>query len=229
MHFDNNVWCVCFCVFLLIQIDMPQFTVRRDDAPMNQSDAAAAPNGRHDQLQTNRQLAAITQQRPQKPRHRLRTTPTTRRNHSTTATAIIMHHSPLLLLQRRRPQQHQLAVRTLMLFLLLRLCDAMPGSSTNFKISPKPCVGNSYAGTCMFVWECIKSEGQHVGMCMDSFMFGSCCAHNLTDNIVMPQHIDYRPSKPLVTHHHGTKYKPSAAMTSHMSSRWGIYATDSLK
>lgn len=91
----------------------------------------------------------------------------------------------------------------------------MPGSSNNFKISPKPCTGNSYEGTCMFVWECIKSEGQHVGMCVDTFMFGSCCAHNLTENIVMPQTIVYKPNKP----HHGNKYKPSALMTSHLSSR----------
>lgn len=32
----------------------------------------------------------------------------------------------------------------------------------------------------MFVWECINTEGHHIGMCVDTFMFGSCCAHNLT-------------------------------------------------
>ena len=32
----------------------------------------------------------------------------------------------------------------------------------------------------MFVWECIKSEGTHVGVCVDTFMFGSCCVHNET-------------------------------------------------
>ncbi|XP_011296952.1 serine proteinase stubble isoform X2 [Fopius arisanus] len=51
-----------------------------------------------------------------------------------------------------------------------------------YKISPKPCrvhqsVGGSIQGTCMFVWECIKSEGTHVGVCVDTFMFGSCCVH----------------------------------------------------
>ena len=80
------------------------------------------------------------------------------------------------------------------ILLLFRLASCMPGSSSNFKINPKPCTGNSYEGTCMFVWECIKSEGQHIGMCVDSFMFGSCCAHNLTDNIVLPQTIVYKPS-----------------------------------
>lgn len=32
----------------------------------------------------------------------------------------------------------------------------------------------------MFVYECINSNGRHIGMCVDAFMFGSCCAHNLT-------------------------------------------------
>ncbi|KAH8311113.1 hypothetical protein KR044_004479, partial [Drosophila immigrans] len=71
--------------------------------------------------------------------------------------------------------------------------------SHNYKISPKPCSFGRVEGTCMFVWECIKSEGQHVGMCVDSFMFGSCCAHNYTENIVLPQTaFSYtRPTKPL--------------------------------
>ena len=36
-------------------------------------------------------------------------------------------------------------------------------------------------GTCMFVWECLKTEGKHLGMCMDGFMFGSCCVHEQDD------------------------------------------------
>ena len=40
------------------------------------------------------------------------------------------------------------------------------------------------AGTCMFVWECLKTEGKHLGMCMDGFMFGSCCVHNDDQNKV---------------------------------------------
>lgn len=74
-------------------------------------------------------------------------------------------------------------------------------SQQNLKISPKPCSVNGLDGTCMFVWECIKSEGQHVGMCMDSFMFGSCCSHNLTENYVLPQKtVTYHnilPTKPI--------------------------------
>lgn len=67
----------------------------------------------------------------------------------------------------------------------------------NLKIHPKPCKVNQLEGTCMFVWECIRSEGTHIGMCVDSFMFGSCCAHNLTDNLIpISQTIFYRPTKP---------------------------------
>ncbi|KAF5280670.1 hypothetical protein FQA39_LY05318 [Lamprigera yunnana] len=55
-----------------------------------------------------------------------------------------------------------------------------------YQISPKPCWVDRLEGTCMFVWECIKSEGYHIGMCVDSFMFGSCCAHNTSDNVVLP-------------------------------------------
>ncbi|XP_067642393.1 serine proteinase stubble [Eurosta solidaginis] len=71
--------------------------------------------------------------------------------------------------------------------------------SQNFKISQKPCSIGRIEGTCMFVWECIKSEGRHVGMCVDSFMFGSCCVHNYTENIVIPHPaFSYtRPTKPL--------------------------------
>ncbi|XP_075221447.1 serine proteinase stubble [Lycorma delicatula] len=52
----------------------------------------------------------------------------------------------------------------------------------SYQINPKPCSVNGLEGTCMFVWECIKTDGHHVGMCVDAFMFGSCCAHNLTEN-----------------------------------------------
>lgn len=82
-------------------------------------------------------------------------------------------------------------------------------ASQNFKISPKPCVVGNVDGTCMFVWECIKSEGIHLGMCMDGFMFGSCCAHNLKDNFVLPPSTPFRPpNKPT------NKYKPSKVPTS---------------
>nr|CAD7452371.1 unnamed protein product [Timema tahoe] len=56
----------------------------------------------------------------------------------------------------------------------------------SYKIDPKPCSVDGTAGTCMFVYECIKSEGRHIGMCVDTFMFGSCCVHNATDNTLLP-------------------------------------------
>ena len=36
----------------------------------------------------------------------------------------------------------------------------------------------------MFVWECIKTEGTPLGMCMERFMFGSCCAHDIDNNLL---------------------------------------------
>ncbi|CAH2009148.1 unnamed protein product [Acanthoscelides obtectus] len=56
-----------------------------------------------------------------------------------------------------------------------------------YQINPKPCWVDGHEGTCMFVYECIKSEGYHIGMCVDTFMFGSCCAHNTTSNTVLPR------------------------------------------
>lgn len=44
------------------------------------------------------------------------------------------------------------------------------------RISNKSCRVAGQSGLCMFVWECIKKDGRHMGMCMDGFMFGSCCA-----------------------------------------------------
>ncbi|XP_055309194.1 serine proteinase stubble [Sitodiplosis mosellana] len=87
-------------------------------------------------------------------------------------------------------------ISSLQMLLLCELVNLMPNSNRTLKINPKPCTANGYGGTCMWVWECIKSDGQHIGMCVDSFMFGSCCAHNLTENIVLTQqqqHIDFKP------------------------------------
>ncbi|RWS29267.1 secreted salivary gland peptide-like protein [Leptotrombidium deliense] len=58
-----------------------------------------------------------------------------------------------------------------------------PTKGFTLKISPKRC-NNAVGleGTCMFVWECIKTEGKHLGTCVDGFLFGSCCGHNDTSN-----------------------------------------------
>ncbi|XP_058453427.1 serine proteinase stubble isoform X3 [Malaya genurostris] len=102
----------------------------------------------------------------------------------------------------------------LLVIMISWIAKATPGTSQNFKITPKPCTVNGIEGTCMFVWECIKSEGQHVGVCVDSFMFGSCCSHNLTDNVI-PQNyhqtVTYRP-KPAGSNKHKPQ-KPSQKPT----------------
>ncbi len=53
-----------------------------------------------------------------------------------------------------------------------------------FSIAPNSCRVAGERGTCMFVWECLKTDGQHLGMCMDGFMFGSCCVHDEKSNKV---------------------------------------------
>lgn len=86
---------------------------------------------------------------------------------------------------------------SIILFILSLVNESSLAASSqynqNFKISPKPCSVSGTDGTCMFVWECIKSEGTHLGMCMDGFMFGSCCGHNLTENFVLPPSTPFRP------------------------------------
>lgn len=53
------------------------------------------------------------------------------------------------------------------------------------KIRPKMCTNAlGEEGTCMFVWECIKTEGKHLGTCVDGFLFGSCCGHNEAVNSI---------------------------------------------
>ena len=48
----------------------------------------------------------------------------------------------------------------------------------------------------MFVWECLKTEGKHLGMCMDGFMFGSCCVHEQDDDAARNR---YSPPPPATT------------------------------
>ncbi|CAN8014698.1 unnamed protein product, partial [Ixodes persulcatus] len=53
------------------------------------------------------------------------------------------------------------------------------------KISPKSCENAiGQYGTCMFVWECIKLDGQHLGTCTDGFLYGSCCQYDDSENSV---------------------------------------------
>lgn len=92
---------------------------------------------------------------------------------------------------------------TLLLIYWIADILTITASQNYYKINPKPCTVGRQEGTCMFVWECIKTEGEHIGMCMDSFMFGSCCAHNASANVILSS-VTYRPYKPSYVN----KYKP---------------------
>ncbi|XP_054262250.1 serine proteinase stubble-like isoform X2 [Macrosteles quadrilineatus] len=67
----------------------------------------------------------------------------------------------------------------------------------SYLISERPC-GAQYGlnGTCMFMYDCEKTNGHHMFMCKDSFIFRSCCGHNLTPEQIkrLPLHI--APSLP---------------------------------
>ena len=63
------------------------------------------------------------------------------------------------------------------------------------KINRRSCKVAGEEGTCMFVWECLKTDGKHLGMCMDGFMFGSCCVHNEAQNTVLDNKVKDKPGK----------------------------------
>lgn len=100
--------------------------------------------------------------------------------------------SGTLLTSTMRWSRWRVSITLYVFYLLSNSTSAV--SSQNFKISPKPCTVSGVEGTCLFVWECIKSEGTHLGICMDGFMFGSCCGHNVTENFVLPPSTPFRPS-----------------------------------
>ncbi|GLV44678.1 Notopleural [Carabus blaptoides fortunei] len=70
------------------------------------------------------------------------------------------------------------------------------GASTGRNIRRLPCVSrkSGMGGTCMFAIDCLKSNGTHLGTCIDRFYFGSCChiepnndlSSNVIDTAIMP-------------------------------------------
>ena len=50
-------------------------------------------------------------------------------------------------------------------------------------IKKRNCEVAGQHGECMFVWQCLKTKGKHLGMCMDGFMFGSCCLYPDDENL----------------------------------------------
>ena len=84
-------------------------------------------------------------------------------------------------------------------------------SDNTQSINRRGCRVAGEEGTCMFVWECLKTEGKHLGMCMDGFMFGSCCVHNDDQNKVSDQKVT--ENKQTTT----TKTSPTPSTTSSTS------------
>lgn len=66
-----------------------------------------------------------------------------------------------------------------------------------YLISERPC-GAQYGlnGTCMFMYDCDKTNGHHMFMCKDSFIFRSCCGHNLTPEQIARLPLHAAPSLP---------------------------------
>lgn len=62
-----------------------------------------------------------------------------------------------------------------------------------------PCISrksNNQMGVCMFAIDCLKSNGTHLGTCVDRFYFGSCClitnTHEILDNRIETDVLDHR-------------------------------------
>ncbi|GBL72291.1 hypothetical protein AVEN_115249-1 [Araneus ventricosus] len=71
---------------------------------------------------------------------------------------------------------------------LLSLAFVLKPQVRSLQIRPQTCYNSMRdVGTCMFVWECIKTEGKHLGTCADGFLFGSCCGHSESKNNLIPQ------------------------------------------
>ncbi|XP_063534507.1 serine proteinase stubble-like isoform X1 [Cydia strobilella] len=45
----------------------------------------------------------------------------------------------------------------------------------SYQMSRKVCTAGGARGACMWVQECNRAGGTHAGVCVDGFMFGSCC------------------------------------------------------
>lgn len=57
---------------------------------------------------------------------------------------------------------------------------------TGRNIRHLPCVARKTGlkGTCMFAIDCLKSNGTHLGTCIDKFYFGSCCQLHVSSRSV---------------------------------------------
>lgn len=78
---------------------------------------------------------------------------------------------------------------------------------TGRNIRHLPCIvkRSGHEGVCMFAIDCLKSNGTHLGTCIDRFYFGSCCQlkvdelfvdHEISDNSIDENTISHFPSFP---------------------------------
>ncbi|XP_038213784.1 serine proteinase stubble-like isoform X2 [Zerene cesonia] len=64
---------------------------------------------------------------------------------------------------------------TLAVLALSEPARAAPRAGIGYQMSRKSCVAGGARGACMWVQECNRVGGKHAGVCVDGFMFGSCC------------------------------------------------------
>ncbi|XP_042898786.1 serine proteinase stubble isoform X2 [Parasteatoda tepidariorum] len=75
---------------------------------------------------------------------------------------------------------------TLMYYTLLVFLIIGQNAST-IKIRPESCTNAmGDKGTCMFVWQCIKSDGVQLGPCVDRFLVGTCCSLPKEEDNLVP-------------------------------------------
>uniref|UniRef100_A0A336M734 CSON005463 protein n=1 Tax=Culicoides sonorensis TaxID=179676 RepID=A0A336M734_CULSO len=76
-----------------------------------------------------------------------------------------------------------------------------------------PCVARKTGlkGTCMFAIDCLKSNGTHLGTCIDKFYFGSCCQLHAPEDAIFQNDIsDNSIDNSLVSHfqHYSSGKRP---------------------
>ncbi|XP_077286920.1 serine proteinase stubble [Arctopsyche grandis] len=115
---------------------------------------------------------------------------------------------------------------------------AAQGRPPGYQISRKPCSVGGARGTCMFVQDCLRGSGRHVGVCVDGFMFGSCCAlgdpppagpeapptpsypdRSTTVTNYRPMVTVTRPYRPALSQDHNQTKAPSSGSPSSLSTR----------